>query len=306
MTDHNQDDITPPMGETPKPAPQKEPTVLAAENAPVAQESVEETADSVDAKRRGRLSFRTLAHIAAAMQMLTRFRLFQDRNWPSDIYRESIVWFPFIGVLVGTMGAAVDGIGSIIGLTPFVTAPLAIAAMIWMTGALHEGGLANLADGFGGGEGRDDKLKIMQDSRIGTYGTIVLGLLILTKAGALASFSSSDYVFAGLVVSGAFSRALIPAAAAWLGPARGDDPVGQLGEPSGIRLVVGLVTAAVLALLLINIVTAVLMLVAGILAALAVTSLASRQIGGFTRDVLSAVQQCAEIAMLVMLVAAQS
>lgn len=260
---------------------------------------------SPEDKRRRRLSFRTLAHIAAALQMLTRFRLFQDRNWPIDIYRESIAWFPLVGILVGTMGAAVDGIGSIYGLTPFVTAPLALAAMIWMTGGLHEGGLANFADGTGGGRTMAEKLSIMQDSRIGTYGTLAIGLMLITKIGALSSLSTSEYVFAGLVVSGAWSRMLIPLAATWLPPVKADEAISQLGQPSGMRLAVGLIIAVLWALLLIDFVTALTMLAVGGLIALAVVAFARSQIGGFNRDVLSAVQQCSELSMLVVLVAQQ-
>lgn len=257
-------------------------------------------------KRRRGLSFRTLAHIAASLQMLTRFRLFQDRNWPTDIYRESIAWFPLVGILVGTMGAAIDGIGSIIGLTPFVTAPLAVAAMIWMTGALHEGGLANFADGTGGGQNPAEKIAIMQDSRIGTYGTLAVGLLIITKIGALSSFSNSEYVFAGLVVAGAWSRILMPLAATWLRPINADESIAQLGQPSGTRLAIGLILAALWALLLLDFVTALTLLAVGTLTALAITSFARTQIGGFNRDVLSAVQQCSELSMLVILVAQQN
>lgn len=260
--------------------------------------------DANDPKRR-RIRMRTLAHMAAAMQMLTRFRLFQDRAWPTDIYRESITWFPAVGILVGTMGAAIDGIGSIVGLTPFVTAPLAVAGMVWMTGALHEGGLVNLADGFGGGETRGEKMSIMEDSRSGTYGTLALILLLFTKIGALASYGSSQFVFAGLVVAGAWSRMLMPVVASLLKPVSDDDAIAQLGRPSGIRLAVGLVFAVLMALLLAGPLAGGLMLAAGAIAALAVMVLSRSQIGGFNRDVLSTVQQCAELAMLVTLVAFQ-
>lgn len=256
-------------------------------------------------KRRRRLSFRTLAHIAASLQMLTRFRLFQDRSWPTDIYRESIAWFPAVGILVGTMGSAIDGIGSIIGLTPFVTAPLAVAAMIWMTGGLHEGGLANFADGTGGGQTAAEKTAIMQDSRIGTYGTLALGLMILTKVGALASLSSSEYVFAGLVVAGAWSRMLMPLAASWMVPVNADDAIAQLGSPAGSRLLIGLILAVLWALLLLDIVAALALLGVGMLVALFFVMFARNQIGGFNRDVLSTIQQCTELAMLVTLVALQ-
>ncbi|MGE3769666.1 MAG: adenosylcobinamide-GDP ribazoletransferase [Bdellovibrionales bacterium] len=253
-----------------------------------------------------RLSIRALARLAAAIKILTRFRIFQDRQWPEGVMQESIIWFPFIGLVIGAFGAAIDGIGSLMGMTPFVTAPLALAGMIWISGALHEGGLANMSDGFGGGATREQKLEIMQDSRIGTYGTVVVTLSLITKAGAISSLSSSDTVFAGLVIACVWSRVLMPLVAAWLGPVRADDPVAQLGKPSGERLTISLIFAVLITLFLADATAAGLMLGAGLLAALAVAVLAQRQIGGFTRDVLGATQQIVELSMLVMLVASQA
>lgn len=254
---------------------------------------------------RRRLSMRGLARLAAALKLLTRFRIFQNRSWPEGVTQESMIWFPFIGAVVGAVGAAVDGLGSLAGLAPFVTAPLALMAMVWVTGALHEGGLANVADGFGGGHDREQKLEIMQDSRIGTYGTLTIGLVLLTKAGALASLSSSEVVFSGLVIACIWSRVLMPVVAAWLGPVSADDPVAQLGKPSGQRMVLSLIFAALITLLLADFVAAGLMVGAGLVAALAVAAVAQRQIGGFTRDVLGATQQVVELSMLVILSAVQ-
>lgn len=253
-----------------------------------------------------RLSIRMLARLAAALKILTRFRIFQDRQWPEGVTRESIIWFPLIGLIIGSVGAGLDGLGSLIGLSPFVTAPLALMGMIWMTGALHEGGLANVADGFGGGHSREQKLEIMQDSRIGTYGTLALCLVLIAKAGAIASLSSSETVFAGLVIACIWSRVLIPVVAAWLGPVNADEPVAQLGKPDGQRLVLSLIVAALVTLFLADAVASGLMIGAGLLTALVAAAVAKHHIGGFTRDVLGATQQVVELAMIIMLTAAQA
>ena len=166
-------------------------------------------------------------------------------------------------------------------------------------------GLANLADGLGGAENRVDQLRIMADSRIGTYGTIAVGLMLITRIGALSSFSSSAYVFTGLISAGAVSRAIMPVVAAWLGPVDVNEPSAVLAQPSGLRLMGGLIFAALLPLILIDPIAGLAMLAAGAVAALLVALLAKKELGGFTRDVLSAVQQCSELAMLVTLVAAQ-
>lgn len=274
-------------------------------NQPAPPEQEQAPVEPAATPTRRRLSMRGLARLAAALKLLTRFRIFQDRTWPEGVTQESMIWFPFIGAVVGAIGAAVDGIGSLAGLTPFVTAPLALMAMIWVTGGLHEGGLANAADGFGGGHDREEKLEIMQDSRIGTYGTLTLGLVLLTKAGALASLSTSETVFSGLLIACIWSRVLIPVVAAWLGPVNADEPSAQLGKPSGQRMVLSLIFAVLITLLLADFIAAGLMVGAGLVAALAVATVAQRQIGGFTRDVLGTTQQVVELAMLVILSAVQ-
>lgn len=257
----------------------------------------------VGAKRR--LTRRSLARLAAALKFLTRFRIFQERTWPEGVMQESIIWFPVIGLVLGAFGAAIDGLASLAGLTPFVTGPLALMAMVWLTGGRHEGGLANVADGFGGGETREQKLEIMADSRIGTYGTLTLGLVLLTKAGAIASLSTSETVFTGLVIACIWSRVLLPVVAAWLGPVSADEPAAQLGKPSGQRMVLSLIFAALITLFLADFVAAGLMIGAGVAAALVVAFVAQRQVGGFTRDVLGATQQVVELTMLIMLSAVQ-
>lgn len=266
---------------------------------------VEATADQSAAGAKRRLTRRSLARLAAALKLLTRFRIFQDRTWPEGVTREAMIWFPFIALVIGAIGAAVDGLASLAGLPPTVTAPLALITMIWVTGGLHEGGLANVADGFGGGWTREEKLEIMQDSRIGTYGTLVIGLVLITKVGAMASLSTSETVFSGLVIACVWSRVLMPVVAAWLGPVNADEPVAQLGKPNGNRMVLSLIFAALITLLLADFVTAGLMIGAGLVAALAVAVTAQRQIGGFTRDVLGATQQVVELSMLIVLSAAQ-
>lgn len=268
---------------------------------PVADVATEQSS----ATNKRRLSRRGLARLAAALKLLTRFRIFQDRTWPEGVTRESMIWFPFIALVIGAIGAGVDGVASLAGLPPTVTAPLALMAMIWVTGGLHEGGLANVADGFGGGWTREEKLEIMQDSRIGTYGTLVVGLVLITKVSAMASLSTSETVFSGLVIACIWSRVLMPVVAAWLGPVNADEPVAQLGKPNGNRMVISLIFAALITLLLADFVAAGLMIGAGLVAALAVAVTAQRQIGGFTRDVLGTTQQVVELSMLIVLSAVQ-
>ena len=97
--------------------------------------------------------------------------------------------FPIAGLVVGLIGAIVYALAHRIGLPSWTAAALAVAATLLATGCLHEDGLADTADGFGGGKTREQKLEIMRDSRIGTYGVCALALSLLLRVGALASFS---------------------------------------------------------------------------------------------------------------------
>ncbi|MEK9968269.1 MAG: adenosylcobinamide-GDP ribazoletransferase, partial [Ferrovibrio sp.] len=78
--------------------------------------------------------------------------------------------FPLVGLLVGAAGGGMFMLASYLGLGMGSSALLAMGSQVLLTGALHEDGLADTADGFGGGRSRERKLEIMRDSRIGTYG----------------------------------------------------------------------------------------------------------------------------------------
>ena len=81
------------------------------------------------------------------------------------------VWaFPVVGAVVGAIGGAVFWVCARLGMPPAVAAVWTLASMLLVTGALHEDGLADTADGLGGGRTRERKLEIMRDSRIGTFG----------------------------------------------------------------------------------------------------------------------------------------
>ncbi|MBL4893352.1 MAG: adenosylcobinamide-GDP ribazoletransferase [Emcibacter sp.] len=109
--------------------------------------------------------------IAAAMMVLTRIPVPWDRlsDHPPNITK-SLWAYPLVGFLLSAVGAAVYGLASLLLLPPSIAALLTLISLILITGALHEDGLADMADGFGGGRDKEYKLKIMRDSRIGTYG----------------------------------------------------------------------------------------------------------------------------------------
>ncbi len=117
---------------------------------------------------------------------------------------KSVVYFPLIGVVVGLAGSTTYVLAQFVWPHSIATA-LALVVMIVCTGAFHEDGLADSADGIGGGWSVDDKLAIMKDSRIGTYGSLALILALLVKFAALASLGT-ELVLAALVTAHALSR----------------------------------------------------------------------------------------------------
>lgn len=201
----------------------------------------------------------------------------------------SCVWaYPAIGALVGAIGAAVLAVGLRLGWPQPVAAIWALAATVLVTGGLHEDGLADTADGFGGGIGVERKLAIMRDSRIGSFGALALGVSLAMRLTTLALAPNPllAMVLAGLLGRGAMLLPLL-----LLQPAR----VGGLGAPlAGSRgpAAAGLVIAALAAWFQPG------AGLAALLAGLALAWLARRQIGGYTGDVFGAAEQAAECAAL--------
>ena len=109
--------------------------------------------------------------------------------------------FPVIGAGIGAFGAIAYWLALALGLPPFIGATLAVAATLLLTGALHEDGLADTADGFGADASRERTLAIMRDSQIGTYGAIALVLSLLLRASALGSIADASLVVAALIAA---------------------------------------------------------------------------------------------------------
>ena len=214
-----------------------------------------------------------------------------------------IAWAaPVAGAAVGLIGALVLALTTFLGLPPLLRAGLTTAALVALTGAVHEDGLADVADGFGGGATRAAKLEIMRDSRVGAYGAAALGLALILRVGALAASLEGSFWRAalGLILVAAVSRAAALLPLALLAPARSDGAGAAAGRLEGNALAAtwgsALVIALALGLIALGVTHALLAAVAGAAGALGVVALARRAIGGQTGDVAGAAQQCGEIA----------
>jgi adenosylcobinamide-GDP ribazoletransferase len=189
-----------------------------------------------------------------------------------------------------------------IGVPSLAAAALALGAGAALTGALHEDGLADVGDGFGGGRDRAAKLSIMRDSRLGTYGMIVLLVGFVARASALASLPMATIILA-LIVAHAVGRAVIPVLAANMPFARDDGLGKSAGRPDMAGAITAVIIGVVISLVCLSAIQALLAVVVAVCGAAAIAALAWRQIGGVTGDVFGAAEQVVETAVLVMLAA---
>lgn len=201
--------------------------------------------------------------------------------------------FPLVGLVIGLIGWAVHAGALAVGAPGTVAAVLCIAALALVTGALHFDGLADFADGVGGGRDRTHALDIMRDSRVGSYGVLVLILSIALWIASLAALEPVVGLPQFLCI-GALSRTAMIVLQELLPSARSDG-MGRMaaGRSAWARLAV--VGSVLLAVLLCGWQGFAVALTCTAMA-FATGALAWRKLGGITGDVLGATQLLAEAA----------
>lgn len=236
-----------------------------------------------------------------ATQFLTRLpipaRL--QTTWGMEDLRDSVHMFPLVGVLVGLGASLVYAAAVFLHLPPVIAAILAVAAQILMTGALHEDGLADVCDGFGGGRTREEKLAIMRDSRLGTYGALGLILSLALRISAIGAIGHPALVTLALIAAAALSRAAMPVAMWLLPQARTEGLAASAGRPQRGRALLGVGLGVVVSFLCLPVMVAVVAIAASVAVGALSLGIAKRQIGGGTGDVLGGLQLNSEIAFLV-------
>jgi adenosylcobinamide-GDP ribazoletransferase len=232
-----------------------------------------------------------------ATQFLTRLPLPADIGFTPDRLAATPRYYPLVGGLIGAIGAVVFWLADCI--FPGAVAVLAsMAATLIVTGAFHEDGLADMADGIGGGATRAHALDIMKDSRIGTYGACGLFGALAVKAAALVSLPGA-LVPVVLIVGHALSRSssvLMIATSRYVRDEGTGKPVAAGISRAG--LFVALAISAALAGIVLLTAPQQMGLVA--LTGLSIGHVAARacferKLGGYTGDCLGAVQQVSEL-----------
>lgn len=235
--------------------------------------------------------------LAYAIRTLTRLAV---GSGALEKEEQSLFWFPLVGALYGAAAVLI----ALLPLPEAVIAALIIASWAYLNRAFHLDGLADLADGLGGGWNAERSLTIMRDSHIGAFGTIALIIALLMQYAALSSLTSDPLA---LLIAPLFGRAMIVVAAGLLPYAReGEGSASKLVRGAKIHhvIVVG-VQLLLIALLCWFIVglpgmqRVALSLAFAIVFTGLVLRVAKKRLGGVTGDVLGAVAVIAESAALV-------
>jgi adenosylcobinamide-GDP ribazoletransferase len=269
---------------------------------------------------------RFLRHYLLSIQFFTRIpvtgRLAEWVGFSPAMLRASAGHFPGVGVVVGLLVAGLTAVLLMLlpptGSAPLVAAALGTALGVFITGAFHEDGLADVADGLGGSANRDRALVIMKDSRVGAFGAIAVVLALLCKVALLALLGD---VSAPLMVMALFAAHVVsrtwPLLTIRLMPHVGD-AAGSKSKPLADQITVASLVAGFMwcfssLVLVIYVQTAtefiaIDLVQAGLLQALLHALVASgvawalmarwfwRRLGGFTGDCLGATQQVCELA----------
>jgi adenosylcobinamide-GDP ribazoletransferase len=208
--------------------------------------------------------------------------------------RRASALFPLVGAMIGAIAGLVLLAAFELGMHPLACAFVAVATMVALSGALHEDGLADFADGLGG-HTREQRLAIMRDNRIGTFGTLALLFAVGLRVSILSGLASPNAAALAVIAAATVSRAVLPAVMRWQQPARTDGLAVLVGAPETAQVATAVVLALLILLLAVGLRVGALVVLAAALAALAVATLAQRTLGGQTGDVLGAVQVVAEV-----------
>lgn len=246
---------------------------------------------------------REIMHLTAvAFSFLTRLPVPHAPVEGDDLRRAS-GFYGLVGLAVAAIGLAVRALTEPLW-GPLVATMLAVLSMVAVTGALHEDGLADTADGLWGGSRPAERIAIMRDSRLGTYGTVALVATLGLRVSLLAPLALEPFA-AALIAGHVLGRSaplvvarLLPAAV----PGSGAAIAGRLGPGLGA-------TAALTALLSVVATAgwwAPLVLAVAFTVTLASVALFRRRLGGVTGDALGAVNVLVEVATIATVAAASA
>lgn len=243
-----------------------------------------------------------LAFLSAA-QFLTRLPV-PDPGWEHGRLDRAAMYFPLVGALVGGIIALTLWLCLTIWSDPHIAVAATLVVGILVTGALHEDGLADTADGLGGGRDAEHRLSIMKDSSIGAYGALALMLAMLLRFVALVNLSTyfGAATISCIIVAHTISRAaMLPII--WTLPYARDTedakvaPLTSIATPQAL-IIVGVTFVAVISPAKILLWAFLSGLLAAAIACLLLRAVMKAKLGGWTGDTAGATQLVCEIAFL--------
>ena len=244
----------------------------------------------------------TGADLVSAFGLLTRLPL--PRSTASSSTGASVWAWPVVGLVIGAIGAAAYALAWRAGLSSLLAGLVAVIAMVIATGGFHEDGLADTADGLGGGATPEKRLLIMKDSRIGSFGALALIGSVVLRVGALAQLAEPRLVAPALIVAAVLGRAAMPGVVLLSAPARPGGLGAALGVLDRRRVLIGGALTVVIGLGLERPHALLETIFAALLVAAGVAGVGARSLGGYTGDTLGATEQLTECAVLLVLAAA--
>lgn len=248
---------------------------------------------------------RELRLFLSAIQFFTRIPVYAWVGHSAQQLEQAARYFPLVGICVGALVASVLWLGAQVLPLPLAVT-LSMAAGILVTGAFHEDGLSDFADGMGGGYSREKVLAIMKDSRAGAYGVIALVLVLLLKYQALLSLCSEhslSFAAAALIAAHGISRLMAASIMLTQRYIREDDSA--RAKPAAQQLShASFVIALLIALIPLGFLLIASPHFSSVFAAVAAAFLMrvylawrlQKRLGGYTGDCLGAVQQLSELA----------
>lgn len=222
-------------------------------------------------------------------------------HFPFSFARAIWTW-PWVGLLLGAITGGVFFLLNWIGFSAWVVALITLTVQLLLTGGLHEDGLADTMDGFGGGKDKEHRLKIMRDSAIGSYGTLSLIILLGVKSSALAILcTQSSMGYIALMLSNCLARTSMLVPLFCTNAARKNGVASQLEKPPLIPFWAALIAAAVISFAFLRLQEVIILWLAIFVIAYTIAKIAYHKIGGYTGDVLGATETINEAILLVLL-----
>lgn len=248
---------------------------------------------------------RALQSFVAAIMLMTRLPVEHLPGvkqlmspWPEISTRQGPFWHPLIGLGIGGVQAgAFWVVFHVCDLSQAIAAGAAVLVHVFITGALHEDGLADCADGLFGGGTPERRLEIMTDSRVGSYGALAL----IFGMGFCWLFLSSlpvENVPALLMATAVLSRSLNGIALRWGTPARPKGLAARQGRPHAFVAVLSLTFGSCIALLFNISYNGLTIFGCGLTAWLIAYLWGTQRIGGYTGDILGGAQQMSALGTL--------